>query len=106
MMVSAMRLSDSPGCTTLAQEGSWTPGGSGIVVVDVEVVDIMVDAETVDVVVDVETVDVVADVVVVDVDGVPAAVGAGAVVTRAFVAPTRSRAAGSPSSGSTPLRSA
>jgi hypothetical protein len=39
-MVSAITLSESPGCTTLAHAGSWTPGGSGIVVVVVDVVEV------------------------------------------------------------------
>src|SRR5688572_30379121 len=45
LMVSAMRLSESPGWTTLAQAGSWTRGGSGMVVVVVVVVVVGVDVE-------------------------------------------------------------
>ena len=33
LMSSAMRLSESPGWTTLAHAGSWTSGGNGMVVV-------------------------------------------------------------------------
>jgi hypothetical protein len=66
-MPSAIRLSDSPGWTTRAHAGSWTPGGSGVVLVVgvdvVDAVDVVVDAGAVDVVVDVDVVDDVVAVV-------------------------------------------